>query len=147
MVGESHSTVPLPGIYKGLQWIFANWSVVPETVFSGSPAEEILAEIDELYRSSGEQFRVERATPYFAFESLLSFLLSNDRLDEAATLTLRHADRYPLMPNVVEGIAGTYASEGNDEAAIDYLLAVLDLSPDNEAARTVLAELGVGPTE
>ncbi|NLV31872.1 MAG: hypothetical protein GXY47_12045 [Acidobacteria bacterium] len=140
LVREEHGTVALPGIYKGLQWIFSNWRVAPETTFSDLPAEEVLTEIDELYRSSGEQFGMERATPYLAFESLLGYLLSNNRLDEAATLTLRHADRYPLLHNVVAGIAGAYASRGDDEAAAEYLLAVLDVAPDNETAIRVLGE-------
>jgi hypothetical protein len=137
--------VALPATYQGLRWLFANWDIEDEAtaLFGDSPGEDILASIDELYRRNGEQLGFERATPYFAFESLLNFLVQNDRLDEAAALTLRESHRFPLLPNVIAGIAGIFAANGNADAAKDYLTAVLDAYPDNETARRLLAEMGI----
>ena len=143
---EPHEMVALPATYQGLRWLFASWNIDEEVsaLFDDSPAEELLADIEELYQRSGEQLGFQRETPYFAFESLLNYLAGNDRLDEAAALTLQVSDRFPLLPNVINGIASMYASSGNGDAAMDFLRTVLEKIPDNETARRLLAEMGAG---
>jgi pimeloyl-ACP methyl ester carboxylesterase len=145
---ESHDTVALLGIYQGLRWIFANWDIGDEAsaLFGDSPAEDMLRDIDDLYRRSGEQLGFERETPYFVYEGLLNYLALNSRLDEAATLTLRESNRYPLLPYVISGITGMYVSSGNTDAAIAYLSEVLEVFPYNDAARRLLDEMGVEST-
>ena len=147
--GESHDSVPLPAVFRGLRWIFADWDVEDraEGEFSSAPAEEIFENIDEIYRQSGQQFGLERETPYLVFESLLGYLAENSRVDEAAALTLRHSDRYPLplVPNVIAGIAQLLAEGGDQDAAIDYLNAVLEIYPGNETAQDALVGMGVDP--
>lgn len=144
---ESHDSVPLLGTYHGLQWIFSSWDVEEQAkaMFSDAPSEEIFEELDALYRRSGEQYGLARETPYLMFESLLAYLADNDRLDEAAELTLRHSNRYPLhlVPNVIAGIAQLFVDNDDEGAAIAYLSAVLDIYPGNETAREALMELGV----
>jgi len=146
---ESHDSIPLPAVYRGLQWIFADWNIDDraEAAFGNAPGQDILEHMDEMYRRSGEQFGLERETPYLVFESLLAYLAENGRLDEAAELSLRHSDRYPLplVPNVIAGIARRFVDDGDPEAAIDYLSAVLDLYPGNETARQALMDLGFDP--
>lgn len=145
IVTESHETIPLVGIYQGLQWLFASWDIEEdaEALFGDAPGQEILEEIDDLYRSSGEELGFERKTPYAVFESLLNHLILNGRLDEAAALSLRHPDRYPLPPYVISGVAAMFIASGNEDAATNYLLTVLETFPGNEAARRTLAEMEV----
>ncbi len=147
IVAESHDSIPLPGIYQGLQWIFSAWSIEneAETLFSDAPSEEIFGDIDDLYRQSGEQFGLVRETPYLVFESLLGYLAENDRLDEAAELTLRYSDRYPLplVPNVIAGIAQMFIDSGDEEAAVSYLSNVLEIYPGNETAQGALIDMGL----
>ena len=149
IVAESHDSVPLPGIYRGLQWIFSDWDVEDqaEAMFDDAAAEEIFESIDELYRMSGEKYGLERQTPYLVFESLLGYLAEDGRLDEAAELTLLHSDRYPLplVPNVIAGIAQMFVDNGDEDAAIDYLSAVLKVYPGNETASEALINIGVEP--
>jgi len=116
-------------------------------MFSDAPSEEIFKDIDDLYRRSGEEFGLARATPYLVFESLLGYLTENGRVDEAAELTLRHSARYPLpfVPNVIAGIAHFFVDSGDVDAATDYLSAVLEMYPGNEAAREALIDIGVDP--
>jgi hypothetical protein len=149
IVAESHDSVPLPGIYQGLKWVFSDWDVEEqaEAMFDHTPGEEILENIDDLYRRSGERFGLERQTPYLVFESLLGYLAEDDRLDEAADLTLRHSDRYPLtlVPNVIAGISQMFVDNGDEDAAKDYLSAVLDIYPGNETATEAFLNIGVEP--
>ena len=148
--GESHDSIPLPAAFQGLRWIFADWNVddLAEGVFSAAPAQDILDEIDQIYMQSGRTFGLERETPYLVFESLLSYLAETDRVDEAASLTLRHTDRYPLplVPNVIAGIAELLAEGRGQRAAVDYLNAVIEIYPGNETAQDALIELGVDPS-
>jgi len=149
LVAESHDSIPLPATYQGLQWIFSAWNVgdEAEALFSDSPGEEILDSIDDIYRHSGEQFGIARITPYLMFESLLAYLAENDRLEEAAELTLRHSDRYPLplVPNVIAGIAQMFVEGGDEAAAAEYLSSVLDIYPGNETATKALIDLQLDP--
>ena len=147
--GETHDSLALPATFQGLRWLFAAWDVErqAEGLFSDAPADEIYRELDEVYRRSGEQFGLVRQTPYLVFESLLGYLADNDRVGEAAALTLRHANRYPLplVPNVIAGMAQLLVDGGDRDAAIAYLYAVLEIYPGNATAREALMGLGVDP--
>ena len=146
MSQETHETIPLPGVYQGLRWLFSGWNIEAEAeaTFSDAPADEIFEDIDAMYRSSGAQFGTERIAPYSVFESLLAYLAESGRIDEAAALTLDYSERYPLplVPNVISGIAQLFVQDGNEDAAREYLLAVLDLYPDNQTATQALRDLG-----
>jgi pimeloyl-ACP methyl ester carboxylesterase len=152
IVAESHDSIPFPAVYQGLKWIFSDWDVEDqaEAMFSDAPSEDIFEDIDDLYRRSGERYDLVRETPYLVFESLLGFLAASDRLEEAAELTLRHSDRYPLplVPNVIAGLAQMFIDSGDRDAAIDYLSGVLEIYPRNETARDALIAMGIEtPTE
>jgi TolA-binding protein len=47
---------------------------------------------------------------------------------------------------VIAGIAQLLADRGDQDAAIDYLNAVLDIYPGNETAIDALVGMGVDPT-
>jgi uncharacterized protein len=141
MKDQDHMSIPLPGIYRGLEAIFEEWRLSnPLELFDKGGIEGI----HKRYRDAGRRFGYpERTTPPLTVSLVVAALLSAGRLDEAASVLLHDPKTYPPPWNQLDALARRYESRGNTEKAVQYYLLSLKQNPQNEFAKKKLAEMGI----
>jgi predicted alpha/beta superfamily hydrolase len=140
MKQENHASIPLPGIYRGLETLFADWRV-----------EDLLALFDQggieaihkRFRDGGRRFGFDRTTPAFTVSMVVAQLIWAGRLEEAAKALLHDTRAYPPPWNQLDAIAKAYESRGDAVEATRYYLLSLKENPRNELARDKLTKMGV----
>lgn len=139
MKNQDHMSVPLPGIYRGLEAIFEEWRLSnPLELFDKGGIEGI----HKRYRDAGRRFGYpERTTPPFTVSLVVAALMSAGRLDEAASVLLHDPKTYPPLWNQLDALARRYENRGNAGKAVKYYLLSLKQNPQNEFAKKKLAEM------
>ncbi len=76
---------------------------------------------------------------------IVAGLMSDSRLEEAASVLLHDPQTYPPPWNQLDALARAYSKRGDTEQVIRYYKLSLERNLGNEWARRKLAELGAGP--
>ena len=140
---ESHQSIPLRGLYKGLEAIFPNWEISYAealTMFEddGTQATEQLA---NRYRNSSNRMGYDRNIPGNLIWTLTPRLLRRDLLDEAASLLLYDTQANTPPSQYLNDLAFKYMEINELEKAKEIFLISANTHPGNLVARESLEEM------
>lgn len=144
LLAESHASVPLQGTYQALETIFADWDVTDDAYSMLRQTGVTIEDIDTTFARSGENFGIERKTPFIVVNTFVRYLIASKRLEEASELLLRDAGTYPLDPMLVSMLVEAYEEEGDQAAAVAYFQKLLNALPRNEFVARALARFVSG---
>ena len=139
---ESHGTVPLLGVYDGLQSIFEGWELDADKAFALYEQRGMTA-IDEHFAVLSTRFGF-TVTP--SEETLLGpfyHLEGDKRFPEAEQVINRVIESFPDSPEPLLYAGRLYAQMGNRTRAIDTLKKSLLLSPNYGPTRYLLSTMNV----
>ena len=141
MPQENHMSIPLPGIYGGLEAIFEPWRLTdPLGLFDHGGIEAI----HRRFRDAGKRFGYpERTTPPFTVSLVVAALIGAKRLEEASQVLLHDTVAYPPPWSQLDALARGYESRGDTAQAARYYLLSLKQNPRNEFAKEKLTVMGV----
>ena len=119
MEDESHGSIPHLSIYKGLEWIYADWVLPNETFAEG------LTAIDGHYKFISEKYGYDIGTPENVINLLGYTYLRKNEFKEAISVFRENVERYPKSANVYDSL-GEALEKNNEikEAANNYKKAV-----------------------
>lgn len=138
MPQETHGSVSHHGIYQGLEFIFADWTLRdPFEVYD----KYGLDALERFFQASDRKYGFERGMPENILGGIAVQLEGAGRLDEVMDL-LSRSDTLQPPPRFLLRVAGRYRQAGRAERAAEVYRQVLESEPGNEAARQALAELG-----
>ena len=136
---ESHGSVPLRGLYRGLEFVFAGWTLRnPLDTYNRFGIEGI----EHFFAKSDKTYGYARGVPQPVGATLARELLESGRLDEVAALLTRYGERMRPPAAVVERLAAAYRERGRIDRAIDLYRQALQINPKSEVSRRALTELG-----
>lgn len=141
MQQEDHMSIPLPGIYRGLETVFEEWRLAdPLALFDQGGIEAV----HRRFREAGKRFGYpERTPPPFTVSLVVAALISAGRLEEASKVLLHDTTAYPPPWNQLDALARAYEKRGDPEQAIRYYLLSLEQNPRNDFAKKKLTEMGI----
>lgn len=134
-------SIPLPGIYRGLETVFEEWRLAdPLALFDQGGIEAV----HRRFREAGKRFGYpERTPPPFTVSLVVAALISAGRLEEASKVLLHDTTAYPPPWNQLDALARAYEKRGDPEQAIRYYLLSLEQNPRNDFAKKKLTEMGI----
>lgn len=115
--GETHLTIGVRTFFDGLKWLFADYTVLPDTVIRGGK-EAVLAHVKSLERKFGG-FDVSRITNLILTNTLNSRRMQKD-YKNAVTVAKLYIEIVPESPFPLFHFAQTLAEMGEKEAAKEY---------------------------
>ncbi|MEO8130803.1 MAG: alpha/beta hydrolase-fold protein [Bryobacteraceae bacterium] len=140
MKDETHSSIPLPSLFLGLNSIFDGWHLTsPLDLFDRGGMNAI----HRHFREGGKRYGYDRTTSPFIVSLVVAGLINAGRLEEASKVLFLDTAAYPPPWNQLDAIARAYAKRNDSEQAIRFYQLSLKQNPRNEWARRKLAEYGV----
>lgn len=127
---ESHATIPYPGVYNGLKFIFSDWQL-PEAKFR----QGILA-IDEYYKNISAKYDLGIKTPENVLNMLGYVYLQNHDIESAIMVFTENAKRYPESPNVYDSLGEAYETNNQFEPARENYQKAYDLAGQQNHVNT-----------
>jgi tetratricopeptide (TPR) repeat protein len=138
MKDETHGSISLPSVYRGLNTIFDGWHLTdPVPTFDNGGIEAV----HRHFREGGARCGYKRTTPPFTVSLLVAGLMKSGRLDEAARVLMHDPKAYPPPWNQLDALARAYEAKGDLGRAAQYYELSLKQNPQNERAKRKLAEL------
>jgi hypothetical protein len=134
---ESHATVPLVGVYEGLQSIFADWALDPEEAFAIFE-QGGLAAIDKRFAALSTRLGFPVLLPDEVLFRIFSDLEGRKRFSEAEQVINKAIESSPDSPAALYYAGRLYLQMGNRARAVETLKRSLALSPDYAASRGLL---------
>ncbi len=139
MPDESHSSIPHLSTYKGLEFIFEKWNIENrrEAIAEGgfSTLEKYQEEVQNLYglEPSWDEQMLDRLGQ--------DLILSRKPEEGLAVYELAIAE-YPESERIAMHLAESYQKVGNKDESKQAYLQVLEINPENFAARVALKQMG-----
>jgi predicted alpha/beta superfamily hydrolase len=142
MPSESHGSVPLPSTYRGLEFVFADWTL-------RDPLETYdrhgIGAIDRFFANSDAKYRTARGVPETVAGALAQNLEAAGRLDEIVELLAHYSDTVKPPARFLERLAHGFRERNQADRAIELYRRVLAVDPSSTVARQALTELGKAP--
>ncbi|MFA9390011.1 MAG: alpha/beta hydrolase-fold protein [Prolixibacteraceae bacterium] len=99
---ENHATIPYPGLYNGLRFVFADWQLPPETFSTGLKA------IDKHYNALKEKYGLELGATEQVLNALGYAYLQVSNFDDAIAVFKENIKRNPISSNVYDSLGEAY---------------------------------------
>jgi predicted alpha/beta superfamily hydrolase len=144
MKEETHGSIPLASIHRGLDTIFDGWHLTDSLELFDRGG---IQAIHRHFREGGRRYGYDRTTSPFEVSLVVAALLGQGRLEEAAEVLLDDPKAYPPPWNQLDALARAYSDRGNIQRAVEYYKLSLQQNPQNEWARRKLQEMGAGIKE
>jgi predicted alpha/beta superfamily hydrolase len=133
---EKHLTVPLPGTYYGLRYMFDGLDVEINDIMENPSV------ITKAYEDVSKKLGMEMK-PDESYMNTLGYVALYDRKipDKAVSIFEINAKNYPLSLNVWDSLAEAYLNRGDQEKAKECYKKILALDPDHVKAKDQLKKL------
>jgi hypothetical protein len=141
---ETHMSVPLRGLYQGLETVFDGWHLTnPLELYEKGGIQAV----HNHFRNGGERYGYMRTTSPFIVSMIVAELIWRGQLEEASKLLLHDPQAYPAPWNQLDALARAYGDRGNNERAIYFYRESLKGNPNNDWAKKKLREMGAEPQQ
>lgn len=130
LMNENHATIPYPGIYYGLRFVFADWELSAE-LFSGG-----LKAVDEHYEKLKKKYGLDLGAPEQVINTLGYFYLQKENYDEAINIFKENVKRNPLAPNTYDSLGEAYEKNNQLELAKKNYQKAYDLGMEQKNGNT-----------
>jgi hypothetical protein len=135
---ESHGSVPLPSTYRGLEFVFADWTL--REPFETYERHGIGA-VDRFFERSDEKYGYERGVPEPIAAAIGQQLQAAGRLDEISELLAHYWDTIKPPAPFLERLANAFRERRDTDRAIDLYRRALEVDPNSASAQRALSEL------
>jgi predicted alpha/beta superfamily hydrolase len=141
---DNHSSIPLHGIYDGLEFVFDGWSIADPLALYEQGG---IAAIEKHYAALTARLGYPVAVPESTLLSPVFTLYRQKRTDEAERLILHTLELHPKFVTALLTAGRLYSDRGDKAKARDYLTQSLMLAPMSRAVGVDYVALGLDPLQ